>query len=667
MDRSKHRRLVLLGFVLLAGGALVLLGRNWTSTPDRVPVLRGNSTEQRVEPQPDEREEPTIETTALSFAAPESPPSSANPSGFRGRIIDAVTRQPVQEFAVQLIRLRREAYTEDSPLIRNFKSATGRFSLPDVAAGTWRAAISAPGYQMFNVADLPISEGTTTHEIVVPLLRGFAVRGRVFELSTGAGLVGAHIGFVQMGALDSFGKSQASAESQQDGSFTLDGIPGGDIVLGVSAPDHESRQLPILVDEKTPPQEIALSIGATIAGAVTTTAGAPAKGRVHLNGPGLDYISETNQAGQFSFNHLSPGRYQVSVDTSAGSARHEFMLSQDEVKQDIILIVGAGRSVRGTLRGLPEEQLPSAQVMLRTESAGVSFTASPDERGAYTLNGVPPGRAVITAFTDTLQFQKKVAVPADQDLTVDLVFAAGARLSGRVTQGGKPAASRHLWMSPVDNKSDVLYRARTSDDGQYQIEGLPLGDYRLRADEDISRAIIIAGDAVLNIDIPGVQLSARVVEDGSAVPIVGANVYARGSTPETARVRSDKRTDDFGQFTLTGIEPGEIVLIVYQPGYEMHHEKIAYSSPITNRTITLRRSAGIEVRVQHGSRRFPRGFTITQSFLGNDYVVDLWMPKDRDGVCHVPSALTGTTFQIGRFSGEPIVIEEWDGQPFELP
>ena len=40
---------------------------------------------------------------------------------------------------------------------------------------------------------------------------------------------------------------------------------------------------------------------------------------------------------------------------------------------------------------------------------------------------------------------------------------------------------------------------------------------------------------------------------------------------------------------------------------------------------------------------------------------------DREGVCHVPAALAGTTFHIGRFSGEPIVIEEWDGQSFELP
>jgi hypothetical protein len=156
------------------------------------------------------------------------------------------------------------------------------------------------------------------------------------------------------------------------------------------------------------------------------------------------------------------------------------------------------------------------------------------------------------------------------------------------------------------------------------------------------------------------------VEDGGTVPIVGATVYVRGTAPETARVRGNKQTDDFGQFALTGIEPGEIVLMVYKPGYDMHREKIAYSSPITNRTITLRQSAGVEVRVQPGSRRFPIGFTITQSFPGNDYVVDLWMPLDREGVCHVPSALAGTTFQVGRFSGEPIEFEDWDGQPFEL-
>jgi hypothetical protein len=313
--------------------------------------------------------------------------------------------------------------------------------------------------------------------------------------------------------------------------------------------------------------------------------------------------------------------------------------------------------------------MQETRLLLRTESENASLSARPDERGAYALKGVPPGRVVMTVFGPGVEFDKTVDVPADQDVALDIVFPAGARLSGRVTQAGEPVVGKNIWMQPVEDKSDTRYHSSTSGDGQYEIEGLPPGDYFLRAAGDISRRITMtgAGDAVLNIDIPSVQLSARVVEDGGVVPIVGANVYLRGSAPETALVRGDKQTDDFGQFALTGIEPGEIVLMVYKPGYEMHREEIAYSSPITNRTITLRKSTGVEVRVQPGSRRFPQGFTITQSFLGNDYVIDIWIPLDGERVGRVPSALAGTTFQIGRFSGKPIVIEEWDGQPFELP
>ena len=52
-------------------------------------------------------------------------------------------------------------------------------------------------------------------------------------------------------------------------------------------------------------------------------------------------------------------------------------------------------------------------------------------------------------------------------------------------------------------------------------------------------------------------------------------------------------------------------------------------------------------------------------YLGRS--VDIWIPLDSERVGHVPSALAGTTFQIGRFSGEPLLFEDWDGQPFELP
>jgi hypothetical protein len=345
-----------------------------------------------------------------------------------------------------------------------------------------------------------------------------------------------------------------------------------------------------------------------------------------------------------------------------------FELQQDEIKEGILLVVGAGRSIRGLVTGLRPEQFEHVALHLHSETNSAFFSANTDERGAYSINGVPPGPATLTLIVATgFQLEKQVHMPADHDLTLDLAVPVGSQLSGRITQEGKPASDKGISMRPVDDKMNILYHARAEEDGSYTFESVRPGDYLVRAEGDISRRITIAGDTTLNIDIPSVQLAARVVEDGGSVPIVGANVYLRGFGPETARVRGDKQTDDFGQFALTGIEPGEIVLLVYKPGYELYREMIAYSTSITNKTITLRKSAGVEVRIRPGSRRFPRGFTLTQRFPSNEYVVDLWMPVNGEGICYIPSALAGTTFEIGRFSGEPIVIKEWDGQPFDLP
>jgi hypothetical protein len=265
MDRPKRRRLTLVVCVLLAGAAVLLLDRQWTSAPNVVPAPANVMGGQVVERRP-----ATVQPTTVQGAAPSAPAPSrlslATATGFWGRVIDASTQQPVTEFEVQLVRLRREAHTEDEPITRSFASTTGRFSWADVAAGTWRAAVAAPGYQMFNVDEFQISAGKATRELVMPLLRGFAVRGHVFELSTRAAIVGATISFQQAGVPESFGKSRAYAESKQDGSFMLDGIPGGDVVLTVGARDHAYRELAIVVNEYTPAQEIGLSAGGTIAG-----------------------------------------------------------------------------------------------------------------------------------------------------------------------------------------------------------------------------------------------------------------------------------------------------------------------------------------------------------------------------------------------------------------
>lgn len=376
--------------------------------------------------------------------------------------------------------------------------------------------------------------------------------------------------------------------------------------------------------------------------------------------------TQTTATGQFTFEHLAPRRYEVSANGASGTATQEIVLGPDERREGIVLTVGEGRSVRGVIRGLPPELFKRAFISLGSEKTGAGFNARADEQGAYAIYGVPPGRARVIVHAGDRQVDKTLEVPADRDVAFDIVFPAGARLSGRVTQDGKPAARKTVWMVPAEKGTGTWYRATTSADGEYAVEGLPLGEYRFRADDDVNRNVTIAGDAVLNVDIPLVQLGGRVVEDGGSVPIVGADVYVRGTATATALVHNNKQTNHFGEFSLTGIEPGEIVLIVYMAGHELYREKISYAAPITNKTIALRKSDGVEVRVQQAANKEPmRGFAVSETIPGNNVGIYLWIPLSREGIGSLPRALAGSRLEIYR-RDKPIVIDEWDGQSLEL-
>src|SRR5687768_15840424 len=120
MDRPKHRRFTLLGIALLAGGALLLLARQWTSESEPLALPANAPTQQAPAPSIDPVAPATpIETTERTAPTTQATRATAA-AGFRGRIIDAVTRQPVSEFEVKLVRAH--SYSEEEPITRSFKS-----------------------------------------------------------------------------------------------------------------------------------------------------------------------------------------------------------------------------------------------------------------------------------------------------------------------------------------------------------------------------------------------------------------------------------------------------------------------------------------------------------------------------------------------------------------
>ena len=103
MDRTKHRRFVLLGLVLLAGGML-LVGRQWffskseqltSLEADTVAALQGEAQLDADGPAPE------AEPASTSAASPASA-RTATTGSLRGKVIDALTRRRMHGFLLEI-------------------------------------------------------------------------------------------------------------------------------------------------------------------------------------------------------------------------------------------------------------------------------------------------------------------------------------------------------------------------------------------------------------------------------------------------------------------------------------------------------------------------------------------------------------------------------------
>jgi hypothetical protein len=152
-----------------------------------------------------------------------------------------------------------------------------------------------------------------------------------------------------------------------------------------------------------------------------------------------------------------------------------------------------------------------------------------------------------------------------------------------------------------------------------------------------------------------------VLEAGGKAPVVGADV----SIWSTERQTQD-RSNDFGQFAFTGLEPGEFTLTVYKPGYEMVRKRIAYSSPVNDMTIRLRQETGAEIRVHDAFSGEPLSVIFATEMVGASPALTLRVDLDDDGVGYIPNALAGSTITFAAEGYAETVIRGWDGQGLNL-
>lgn len=274
----------------------------------------------------------------------------------------------------------------------------------------------------------------------------------------------------------------------------------------------------------------------------------------------------------------------------------------------------------------------------RTRNPMTSYTFSMqnyvrDSQGGFKLEGVLPGSyylvGMVTVEGKRFVSRQPVEVGDSDVQGVNLVIGPGITLKGRLHVEGKADVSgAQIWLNPRDqqisfgNTTDTVrpdgsFGLTNVADGSYEVNvfRLPEDAYvksaRLGNEDVLVSGIEItsgqaAGPLEIVVEANGGRVDGSVGKDGK--PFSGVTVVL---VPEDAAMHKDERwfkqttTDQYGNFTLRGIRPGDYKIFAWEkiePG--------AYQDPNFLRRYE---DQGIAVRIEDGSRQ-----TLQLALIGED-------------------------------------------------
>jgi hypothetical protein len=441
----------------------------------------------------------------------------------RGRVLDAVTRDPVAF-----------AEVSDSWTFRHRTCAdgAGKFELPCTDSPFTRVYARAKGYAG-NWLALPRTSAGSTE---IPLARDGSITGR-FTGPDGAPL---RVQYAAIAAShDGDEVDWLRAEVSADGRFIASGLRSdlhywlyarssgyGTLVLALPRPIASSEQLDV--------GTVALASAAAIEGKVVDGEGHAIGGEtVHLQTP-YAYTSRgggegpppppvvqlettelrTDAAGRFCFPDLAAGTYDVSVrigrDNSAGAS---VTVTAGALREGVVLVMPAGLAIAGMIRRSDGVALgDTAGLIVFARCARSSASAFPTPDGSFRITGLAAGDYDLSVLGYgagwVLPSTPRVAAGADE---VQLVLEPAATIRGRVLDAeGKPASAIVTYFLAGDFVSGPLYA--TKSDGTFELHVPPGSVGRVSASDP--------GLSVKSAEIDGVAAGQDGLELRLRLPLV---------------------------------------------------------------------------------------------------------------------------------------------------
>jgi len=491
---------------------------------------------------------------------------------------------------------------------------------------------------------------------------GHTVGGRVIDELTRKPVSGATVSFRYLGSRRSAGASVLTAA---DGLFTLANLPSERIVVQVSAMDYAPAEHGVTPPISAPVQ-ISLSRGGAIAGQLLAADGAtgvPGKIDLWSITTSSGGSTDSKEDGQFQLPNLKPGRYRVSGHTRAGhTSPVEVLLGPNERVDGVVLTVLPGRAIRGTVSGLQPKDLLQVRVSANAVESGDQLDTEVGSSGTFRIENVQPGPVQVIANAPMgRSVGRMIQMTATDDASVDLRFTNGVRLTGRVTRRGQPVADA-LVSATFNGDIELSATARTSSTGHYAIDGLAAGEeHDVAVNHRTAGKIRIFDGWVFNIELSDTRVSGRVLRM-SGEPLPGAYVMI-----QSAGAGRGVRSDQAGEFSATGIQPGEIDVVAYKPGYTWLRQSFHLQDTSAPLTLRLQESPGVEVRARDAVNGTPLPEVhVFVGVPGKSTRTHFRLELDENGRGSLPAELAGHGLLFAASEYGTIQFDTWNGQPLDL-
>lgn len=412
-----------------------------------------------------------------------------------GRIVDA-EGEPVEGARVWMHR------TGERPKVREATTAAdGSFLFEQVPEGLFIVVAEHQEKGAVKSAELAISVGTQISDLVLALLSGHTVRGKIID-EDGQAIVGAEI------TIEGVPWLPRATRSGNEGEYALAHVPAGATGVRVTAPGFASS----LARTKGAPEggeevvDVALRKEPDIEGIVLDPDGNPTRATVYACGGKIaTHKTIANAEGRF--------RFPRELASCALMALHDQYAPSDEVTPSgqgtISLRLKAGGSIAGTV-------VDDGGVAITAFSVGIeSFTPATGDRefsvrsgpaksyedpsGSFLLEKLAPGSYVLSVGTGGRPpvRSQSIEVRAGEAIkNLRIVLVRGGTVEGQVFDEEKhePIANARVSFDATTSVRGEGGKPITTDaEGHYRLENAPSGPFSVRVDVEGFKSRIVSG------------------------------------------------------------------------------------------------------------------------------------------------------------------------------